>query len=237
MRTIKKQAYAAKSHPEQKIEGIMHTVSAMYAQYRRHVLIAVSAALAVLVTVGGYSLYQSGNDRKASAMLSRAYEHYSPRQTPQPDYGKALELFREIRNKYSGTLSAAIAQYYAGNCLMSMGRMEEAVKEYQYFVKRHAGDRNLLGLVYQRMGYAYRALGNRDESLKAFEKAETLLGPGLATVEAASLYEQAGKTEEARKKYRMVAEKLSGTGLSEEAKQKIGADAGVPQAAGEKQTK
>lgn len=237
MRTIKKQAYAAKNHPEQKIEGIIHTVSAVYAQYRRYIVTAVTAVLAVLVAVGGYSLYQSGKDRTASAMLSRAYEYYSPRQAPQPDYGKALELFREIGKTYSGTLSAAIARYYAGNCLMNTGRMEEAIKEYQYFVKQHAGDKNLLGLVYQRMGYAYRALGNRDESLKAFEKAETLLGPGLATVELANLYEQAGKTEEARKKYRMIAEKLAGTELSEEAKKKIAADTGAPQAAPEKQAK
>jgi tetratricopeptide (TPR) repeat protein len=237
MRTIKKQAYAAKGQQEQKIEGLMHTVSAMYAQYRRQILFAVTVALAVLVAVGGYSLYQSGNERKASAMLSRAYEYYSPRQAPQPEYGKALELFREVASKYSGTLSAAIARYYAGNCLMNMGQMEGAVKEYQYFVKRHAGEKNLLGLVYQRMGYAYRALGNRDESTRSFEKAEALLGPGLATVELAGLYEEAGNIEEARKKYRMIAEKLPGTGLSEEAKQKIGADSGAPQAAGKEQAK
>jgi tetratricopeptide (TPR) repeat protein len=221
MRTIKKQAYAAKGQQEQKIEGIMHTVSAMYAQYRRQVLIIAAAALAVLVAIGGYSLYQSGNDRKASAMLSRAYDYYSPGTPGRPDYEKALELFRDISSKYSGTLSGAIALYYAGNCLMDTGQMQAAVTEYQDFVKRHGGEKELLGLVYQRMGYAYAALGNRDDALKFFERADAVLGPGLATLELAKAYEQAGRADEAGKKYKMLAEGLPGTQLAEEAGKKM----------------
>lgn len=221
MRTIKRQAYAAKGQQEQKIEGIMHIVSATYAQYRRQALIAAAAALAVLVAVGGYSLYQAGNDRKASAMLSRAYDYYSPDKPGRRDYEKALELFREINSNYSGTLSGAIAGYYAGNCLMDMGQMQAAVTEYQNFVKRHGGEKELLGLVYQRMGYAYASLGNRDEALKSFELAESVLGPGLATLELAKAYEQAGKGDEAGRKYKMLAEGLPGTQLAEEAGKKI----------------
>ncbi len=226
MYTIKKETSATARQREQEIEGLMHALSETYDRYRKHIFIAVTAVLAVLAAVGGYALYQARNDGKASAMLAGAYEYYRTGPSGQPEYQKALELFRQIRSGYSGTLSAAVAQYYAGNCLMGMGRTQDAVAEYQYFVKHYGDEKELLGLVYQRMGYAYGALGNREESRKSFERADLILGPGLAALELANLYAQEGKTEEARKEYEMIAQKLPGTALAEAAKQRIAAGAG-----------
>lgn len=229
MRTIKKQTYAARKQGEPEIEGLLHALSALYDQYRKKVLLAVTVVLAVAAAAGVYALYQAGRDGKASAMLSRASAAYG---SGQADYGKALDMFREVRKSYPGTLSAAIARYYAGNSLMSMGQPQQAITEYQDLIKRHGREKELTGLAYQRMGYAYEMLGNREESLRSFERAEALLGAGIATVELAKRYEQAGKTEESQKRYKMIADKLPGTGLSAEAKRKISASTTPPSAPG-----
>ncbi len=226
MRTIKKQAYDPKKQPKQEIEGVLQSLLTVFGRYRMHVQAAVAAVLVVLIAFGSYSLYQTNGERKASALLAPALDVYS---APQPDLEKAVELFREVRKKYPRTLSGSIARYYEGNCLAGMGRVQEAVEQYREVVKRSGAGSVLLAMAYQRMGYAYLTLGNRDESIKAFEKAESLKGPGMATFELAKIYALSGNREESQKKYKMLTDSLPGTPLSEEAKKMIAGEASLSQ--------
>ncbi len=115
--------------------------------YKKQVVIAASVLVALLVIAGGYSIMRSADERKASPLIAAAYESYSASGASAPDYRKALELFRGVQKKYPGTMSAAIAQYYVGNCLTELGQPDEALKEYQSFIKTYSGTKFLLGLV------------------------------------------------------------------------------------------
>ncbi len=211
MPTIKKRGYASSKKPEQEIVTLAHHLSDFLEKYRKPLITAVSVVAAVIVLAGGYAFVKAQQEQKAAPLVAAAYEFYNPSNGSAADYGKALGLFREAENKYSGTKSAAIAQYYAGNCLVNLGQPDEAVKAYQLFIKKYSGDKFLLGLIYQRLGYVYLGLGKQDDARKSFEQSESLTGPGAATVELARLAEAAGNTPEAEKKYRTVIEKLSGT--------------------------
>ena len=224
MTKIKKKAYATKKQSEPELMNAAHRASALLSAYRKQAIIAASAIAVILVLVFGYRLIQAGNDKKASMLLSGAYQYYNPSGGAQPDYKNALKLYTDIRNKYSGTPSAAAAQYYVANCLVALGQLNDALREYQLFEKKYSGEKELAGLVYQRMGYVYNALGNRDQSVKAFEQSEATLGPGAATIELARLYEQAGKKDESDKKYKLIGEKLQGTSWDLEAKSKVKID-------------
>jgi tetratricopeptide (TPR) repeat protein len=215
MLTIKKKVRVSKQTQEQEIATIMHKVTTVLSGYRQQVVIAISILVALLVIAGGYSIMRSADERKAGALFSTAYESYSS--SGSQDYRKALELFRGIQKKYSGTLSAAVAQYYIGNCLANLGQADEALKEYQVFVNIYSDRKFLLGLVYQRMGYVFRMLGKQTEAIKAFEQSDALGTPGVATVELARLYEAAGNIPESQKKYKIVQEKLGGSVWSIEA--------------------
>jgi tetratricopeptide (TPR) repeat protein len=217
MLTIKKKARVAKQTQEQEIATIMHKVTSVLSAYRQQVIIAVSLLAALLVIAGGYSIMRSADEGKAGSLLSTAYESYSSSGDSPVVYGKALELFRGVQKKYSGTMSAAIAQYYIGNCLANLGQADDALKEYQFFVKTYSGRKFLLGLVYQRMGYVYSMLGKQAEAIKAFEQADALGTPGVATVELARLYEASGNIPESQNKYKVVQEKLGGSTWSIEA--------------------
>ncbi|OGW36598.1 MAG: hypothetical protein A2010_03240 [Nitrospirae bacterium GWD2_57_9] len=220
MATIKKKGYASQKHPEQEIVSLARTVSDWVSENNKIFTIAVSVLAAVLVLVGGYSLKRSLDEQKAGVLLAAAYEAYSPTAASTPDHTRAVELFRNVTKKYPSSLSGAIARYYAANSLMNLGRTEEALSEYEYFTT-HYKDPFLLGLVYQRMGYLYSAFGKQAEAIKSFERADALIGPGMATMELARLYESSGNSGEAEKKYRVIADKLQGTAWAVEAQGKV----------------
>jgi tetratricopeptide (TPR) repeat protein len=228
--TIKKRGNAAKKQQETRIESAAQKAAAFLSVHRKTLKPAAALLAAVALIVAGYLFIQSGRNREASVLLTTAYGYYNPSGTGAPDYAGALDLYRDIQKKYSGTASAATAQYYIGNCLAGLGKTDEALKEYQYFVKRYSSEKLLLGFVYQRMGYAYAALGNQGEAVKSFERSESVEGPGFATVELARIYEREGKTEESLKKYRTILEKLQGTQWAAEAMAKMRVPAAAPQA-------
>jgi tetratricopeptide (TPR) repeat protein len=222
MLTIKKKGTAAvRQQPEQEIVTLAHKVSDFMSKYRKLFTIVVSACAAVIVLGVGYFLLQARQEQAAEPLVAVAYDHYSPANGSTGDYRKALELFRDVQKNYAGTRSGAIAQYYAGNCLANLGQPEEALKEYGAFVRNYSREKFLLGLVYQRMGYAYKELGKPEDARKSFEQADALLGPGAATMELARSYEAAGNKAEAEKKYKMVLDKLMGTSWGIEAMGKV----------------
>ncbi|MGE5173279.1 MAG: tetratricopeptide repeat protein [Betaproteobacteria bacterium] len=237
MPTIKKRGYASPKQPEQEIMTLAHAISAFLAKHRKQFVIALSVLAGVLILAAGSALMKAQQEQKAAPLVAAAYEYFNPSNGSAGDYGKALDLYREVHKKYPGTKSAAIAQYYVGNCLENLGRPDEAIKAYQAFIDNYSNDKFLLGLVYQRMGYSYQGLGKMDDARKSFEQSEALLGPGVATVELARLYEAAGNKPEAEKKYKVVLEKLIGTTWAMDAMGKVQKIAPVTQPAAGKETK
>ena len=222
MPKIKKRDNAAKKRePEQEIRTLAHNASEFMAAHKKNFTIIISACAAVLILAAGYWLMRSMQEQKATPLVASAYGYYSPTQGTGSDFAKALDLFRSVRKQYPSTRNGAIAQYYIGNCLANLGRNDEALAEYQAFVTKYAGDKFLLGLVYERIGYVYSALGKQAEAAKAFEQSETLIGPGASTMELAKLYEAVGNVNGSQQKYKLIADKLAGTEWAMEAMGKV----------------
>lgn len=221
MPTIKKKGSAAKQQPEQEFMTIAHHVSSFMTTYKKQFLMALAAVIVVIVLSVGYALLRSMQEQKAAPLVSAAYEYYDPSSGTSADYQKALSLFRTVQKEYSNTMSGAIAQYYVGNCLLNLGQADEAIKEYQNFIKTYSGEKFLLGLVYQRMGSVYSGLNRQADAIQAFELSEKLIGPGVSTIELARLYESSGNIPESQKKYKLVLDKLAGTAWGMEAMGKV----------------
>lgn len=231
MQKIKKKGTAAKKQSEQELMTAAHQASAFITAYRKQFTVAAAAIAIFLALLAGYSLVRSLQEQKAAPLVAVAYESYVPSGGAAADYNKALELFRGVQANYPHTLSGAIAQYYAANCLAALGRRDEAISEYQEFVKRHSGEAFLLGFVYQRLGYLYGDAGKQDDAIRSFEKAESLTGPGVATVELAKIYERSGKIVEAQNKWKLVSDKLANTNWGMEAMGKVQKISAPPQQA------
>ena len=228
MHTIKKKGSATSNQTEPQLMTITNKALDLVSLHQKNLMLAAAVLVAVLVIAAGYTLFQSSNDKKASALLAVAQGTYQDKAGAAPDYAKALEQYRTVQKNYPGTMSGAIAQFYIGNCLVKLNQPNEALKEYEALSKKRFVDKDLAGLAYQRMGYVYSALGKQSEAIASFEQAETVLGPGIATVELAKLYERAGNGDEAQKKYKVISEKLGGTTFAPEVKGAAAKGAGAP---------
>lgn len=242
MATIKKKAYAkkgyaAKKKPDQELLALAQNMSGFMTANRKTITIAASVLAALLVLFAAFSFKKSLDEQNAGPLLAAAYEQYTRNTGPSADYAKALDLFRAVHKKYPSTTSGTIAAYYYANCLMNLGKNEEALKEYQSFISDHNSDKFMLGLVYTRMGYLYNALGKQTDAVKAFEQADSLTGPGIATFELARLYEAAGNSAASQKKYKLIADKLAGTAWAVEAVGKVRKTESAPGAAPLKENK
>ncbi len=230
MHMIKKKGSGTTKQTEPQLMTIANKAMEFVALHQKRLTLVVLVLAAALVVAAGYTLYQSSNDKKASALLAVAQGLYQEQSDAAPDYAKALESYREVQKSYPRTMSGGIAQFYIGNCLVKLNQPNEALKEYETAAKKYSGYEDLAGLAYQRMGYVYSALGRQTEAIASFERAEAVFGPGLATVELAKLYERAGNGAEAQKKYKVIAEKLGGTTFAPEAQSAAAKGAGAPPA-------
>lgn len=231
MHTIKKKGSATSNKTEPQLMTIANKAVDLISQHQKNLTLAALVLAAVLVIAAGYTLFQSSSDKKASALLAVAQGLYQEQANAAPDYGKALEGYRDVQKKYPRTMSGAIAQFYIGNCLVNLNQPNEALKEYETLTKKYSNEKDLAGLAYQRMAYVYSALGKQSDAIASFEQAEAVLGPGIATVELAKLYERAGNAAEAQKKYKVIAEKL-GADFAPEVQGAAAKGAGAPPAKG-----
>jgi tetratricopeptide (TPR) repeat protein len=221
MAKIKKKTQKTMMSPEEEIKSITHTVSDYYQAYRQQANIGLTLIALTLIVFTVYSLVQSGNEKKSGQLLAAAYDAYDPGGGVPANYPLALQRFQDVVKQYGGTTSGAIAEFSIGNTYARMGQYDAALKEYEAFTKKHAGEGLLLGMVYQRMGYAYLAAGKGDEAMKAFGNAEKLAGTGPATLELARLYDRAGNGQEALKKYKAINDDLPSTAWASEARAKL----------------
>jgi tetratricopeptide (TPR) repeat protein len=221
MAKIKKKSQKALRNPDEEIRSIAHTVADSYRAYRTPVNAALTIAGIVVAVLIVYTLISANKEKQAGQLLAAAYQTVDPGGAGQENYPLTLQRFKDVVNQYGGTLSAAAAQFSIGNTYARMGQYEQAVQEYEKFLKEYGKVQFLLPIVYQRLGYAYLALGKQDDAVKAFGKAEAIGGAGPATVELARIYERAGNAAEAQKKYKEVSEKLSMTSWAVEARTKL----------------
>jgi tetratricopeptide (TPR) repeat protein len=221
MAKIKKRAPKRDLTAREEFRSIAEGVADFYRAHRNPFNIVLTAVVIVLVVMVGHSLISSNKEEQAGRLLDQGYQALEPGGGMPANYPVALQRFQDVVNQYGGTLSAAIAEYSVGNTYEQMGQHEQAVREYEKFTHLYGKEHFLLPFVYQRMGYAYLAMGKEAEAVKAFTMAETTGGAGPATVELARIYDREGKTADALKQYKVVSEQLSGTSWALEARTKL----------------
>ena len=221
MAKIKKKAARTQMKTQEDIRSIAESVADVYRSRRNQFNAALTLIAIVILGAIAFSMLAENKEKKASEMLDGAYLAAGRGGAAPANYPLALQRFQDVAKQYGGTLSGAVARFEAGNTYAQMGQYEPALREYQKCVTERGKDRFLVPFVYQRMGYAYLALGKHDDAVSAFSKAESVGGAGPATVELARLYDQAGNMAEAIKKYKEVSEKLSSTSWAVEARVKL----------------
>ena len=207
------------------------------------------ALLGLVVVIGGgiaaYSLYLRSTDTKARTLLAEAMvieesrvmppgppagTTTDPTQTPgqapgtyptqQAKLGAALPKFIAAADAYPSSESGLTARYHAATVLVSLGRFDEAIKQYDQVV---AGGASLIQRM-ARLGKAEAQLraGQFDPAIATLketaEQANTTLPVDAVLMELARAYRLAGKTDDARKTWTQVVEKHADSPLAADAK-------------------
>jgi len=185
---------------------------AFFLKYKKAIIAAVIAIVAVIAGVVLYQTYVAGpNEQKASTAIAKGQEYFSA-----SNYEKALngdsasfKGFVALAKEYSSTKAGNLANLYAGLCYAKLDKWQEAVSYLEQF--DGADDAMISPAAIGALGNAYAHLNQLDKAVsnlkKAAEKADNNSLSPTYLIQAGEILESQGKKDEALKLYQQVKDK------------------------------
>ncbi len=141
--------------------------------YRRPLLVGFSLVVLAAGIVGGVLWYDAQTASKAQELEREATLHYLNRPSDDPkkadtNLKEAIALYKQVVEEYPRTPSAPLALFSLGNAYLQANDVDAAIDAYKRFILMYGNNAPLLGLVHQKLGYAYQLKGDRDQAAKAF---------------------------------------------------------------------
>jgi tetratricopeptide (TPR) repeat protein len=142
----------------------------LWARYSKALTIA---SLVVILVGGGYYAYSNfvvkPKEAKASEVMFKAEEYYRMDSVSKALNGDGLYWgFLKVIDKYGGTKTGNMANYYAGSCYIKLNDNEKALK----YLKAFSTDSKALkSRAYKLMADAYADLNRGKEALEYYQKA------------------------------------------------------------------
>jgi tetratricopeptide (TPR) repeat protein len=142
-------------------------------EQRRALLAGFGVLVVAAAVVGGVLWYDFQTSQKATELLREATRHYANRPADDPKKAddqlkQAIAKYREIVEQYPRTPSGPLALFHLGNAQILANEIDAGIESYKRFMLLYASNPALMGLVQQRLGYAYLAKNDRDPAGKAF---------------------------------------------------------------------
>lgn len=215
---------------------------------QRTLLVTIGAIVLVGGGVAAYATWKNSVDNKARTMLAEAMVIEEARvMPPAPPAGTtndpaalggqlpgtyptekakldaALPKFLAAADAYPSTDSGVLARYHAATILVSLGRFDEAVKQYDQVIAAGSGVITRTA----RLGKAEAQLraGQYDPAIATFkelaEQKDATLPPDAMLFELARAYKLAGKTEEAKKTLNQIVEQHADSQFATEARAEL----------------
>jgi tetratricopeptide (TPR) repeat protein len=140
---------------------------------RRAIVTAVGLLFVVVAALIGVGWYDHRQAQQAVELERQATKLYLTRSVDQPakseeQLKKAIELYRQVVADYPRAPVTPVALFRLGNALAQAHDVGGAIEAYTRYTRNYGVNQRLLGLVYQRLGYAYLVQGDRDQAVKAF---------------------------------------------------------------------
>jgi tetratricopeptide (TPR) repeat protein len=151
-------------------EVIIAKAKDLWARYSKALTIA---SLVVILVGGGYYAYSNfvvkPKEAKASEVMFKAEEYYRMDSVSKALNGDGLYWgFLKVIDKYGGTKTGNMANYYAGSCYIKLNDNEKALK----YLKAFSTDSKALkSRAYKLMADAYADLNRGKEALEYYQKA------------------------------------------------------------------
>lgn len=142
-------------------------------EQRRAVLAGLGVVLVAGAVVAGVMWYDYQSTLKARELDQEATLHYLNRPADDPkksqeQLSQAITLYKQVVEQYPRTPVAPLALFHLGNAQVLANDVDAGIESYKRFMLLYGSHTSLLGLVQQRLAYAYLAKGDRDQAVKAF---------------------------------------------------------------------
>ncbi|MEC4889120.1 MAG: tetratricopeptide repeat protein [Nitrospira sp.] len=209
------------AHLAGNMERLLETVRL----YRGPLLVGAAILLLAGGIVGGVLWYDAQTAHKAQDLEHEATLHYFTRPSDDPkkadlNLKEAVALYRKIVEEYPRTQTAPVALFQLGNALVQANEVDAAIDAYKRFILMYGSNTSLLGLVQQRLGYAYLLKGDRDQAAKAYSSVLEIPGSlnrDQALFELARLEESLSRPEGALAHYQDLMKNYPNSPLANEA--------------------
>jgi hypothetical protein len=121
---------------------VEHTVD-FFEDHRQELVRYGGIALGVAVLIAGYMIYAGREHVARETALAHAIEVQEAGvggmsatggltfPTQEAKDKEAIKVFSDLKNKYSGSMEAEVAQYYLGSILADQGKLAQAEKSFQ----------------------------------------------------------------------------------------------------------
>jgi tetratricopeptide (TPR) repeat protein len=156
------------------------------------VFVAIAAVAAVLYYDHLQAEKAMGLHRQASALL-RDRPADQPAKAEE-NLKQAIALYRQVAEQYPRSATAPLALYDLGNALMQANDVTGAIDAYKTYLASYRMSPPFVGLVQQRLAFAYLLNGDREQAEKHFQ---AVLEMPAALNKDVTLFEL-GKLEEAQ---------------------------------------
>lgn len=142
-------------------------------EQRRAVLAGLGVVLVAGAVVAGVMWYDYQSTLKARELDQEATLHYLSRPADDPkksheQLAQAITLYKQVVEQYPRSPAAPLALFHLGNAQVLANEVDAGIESYKRFMLLYGSNTSLLGLVQQRLAYAYLAKGDRDQAVKAF---------------------------------------------------------------------
>lgn len=142
-------------------------------EQRRAVLVGLGVLLVAGAVVAGVMWYDYQSTLKAGELDQEATLHYLNRPADDPKKSheqltQAITLYKQVVEQYPRSPVAPLALFHLGNAQVLSNEVDAGIETYKRFMLLYSSNTPLLGLVQQRLAYAYLAKGDRDQAVKAF---------------------------------------------------------------------
>ncbi|MDR4479621.1 MAG: tetratricopeptide repeat protein [Nitrospira sp.] len=142
-------------------------------EHRRAVLAGLGVLLVAAAVVAGVMWYDHQSTLKARELDQEATLHYLNRPADDPQKGheqlaQAITLYKQVVDQYPRSPVAPLALFRLGNAQVLANEVDAGIETYKRFMLLYSSNTSLLGLVQQRLAYAYLVKGDRDQAVKAF---------------------------------------------------------------------
>lgn len=218
----KKRSVGTEVDVKDRLSEIRESVQEKQKTVFTYVIIIVIGAL----LVGGILYYRHNSRMKSQNLASEAYKiYYNEYQaTPLPDqerYQKALDLFKQAYDKKDSPRLLL----YIGSSYYELGKYDEALAAFNVFLKKYSAEKDTIVLAYEKIAQIYLRKGNATEALKTLDtlyNADTPLYKDYALIHAGRILEKEGRKEEAKAKFKELADKFPDSPFVGEAESLLG---------------